>query len=257
LYAMFIADWLRMMFEGNMVAWGLFASGAVNLALVTIFVILLWKMPDPAKRLTLNNFFRGHPIIADSYDDQSVKFETPPISREGFFHDKRSGFHFLPRLSSDAEKTLTMSERELITKAFRVGGTNSAFYLGYSGKGTVVNPAIQKLIEHSEMYEKLRKSNPGIIQVPKKALIDTMQKMKDKFVQIEPVWITQFLDPRKIKEYMPKAFTKSQLASQEQKVREDVRGEVNRGGSMGILAILLVGVLVLQVVCLAKQFGMF
>jgi len=252
---MFIDKWLWQMFQGDPIAWSLFISIFVVIFLSLALFVVWWKMPDPAKRIFLNNLRGQHPMIADAYDDLSLKIETPKLFREGIFHDKRSGWHFMLRPKAGVEDDLTTPERDILTKAFRVVGTNTSFYLAYSGKGVVVNPAIQQLIEHEQTVKTL--GNPGYVEVPKDLLMGALSAMKDKMIKIEPVYITSFLDARKIKEYIPKALTKSQLLSLEQKVREDSRGEYARGGMEGIILLMLVGVFILGIVSLAKQLGAF
>ncbi len=248
---MFIYTWLQMLFEGNPVAWVLFGCIIGFIVLTILLVVLWWKMPQPAKRLLLNNLRGGNPIIANAYDDMSVRIETPRIFREGYFYDKRKGWYFTPRLTTDAANDLSEQERQIITKSFRLRGTNSSFYLAYSGKGVVVNPEIQALIEHDKAKKK-----GETVQIPKEILIERLKMMKEKVVTIKPTWISQFLDPRKIKEYMPKAITKSGLRNMEYKVREDERGKSGIGANAPII-IMVLAVIVLQAVCLLKQFNAF
>jgi len=253
-----IYEWLQMLYEGNLIAWALFASVIGFMVVAVALVFLWWKMPRPAKRMLLNNLIGKHPIIANSYDDMSVRFETPRIFREGFFYDKKKGWHFSPRLTTDAAKDLSKGARQAITRAFRVLGTNSSFYLAYSGKGIVINPEIQALIEHEEVFNpKQKRKKRRNVQVPKQLLIETLQKMKDDMVMIKPVWTTQFLDARKIKEYMPKSITKSGLRSMEWKIREDERGKIGGLGTNAPIILMVVIVVVLQAISLLKLFNAF
>jgi len=246
-----IYEWMRMLYEGHPVAWGLFGSVIGFIVVAVLLVFLWWKMPQPAKRLLLNNLVGRHPIILNSYDDQHTRLQTPGIFGEGLFYDKKQGFHFSPRLTSDAKDKLSKTEREIVTKAFRLDGTNSAVYHAYSGKGTIVNAEIQALIQREKAFSKTKK-----VLVPKKLVIETLQKMDDKMVMLNPVYLTQYLDPRKIKEYIPKAFTKSALRSMEHHIREDERGKQGIGMNAPI-GIMIIIVVVLQVIGLLKLFGMF
>lgn len=243
------------MWAGNMVAWLAFIFLIVSVGLLALFGIVWWKLPQPAKKLFLNNLRGGRPIVADAYDNKMVKFETPRIFREGIMHDKESGWHFIPRLTKDADQKLSIGNQAAITSAFSIQGAAGKFYLAYSGKGTVVNPEIQAVIEHNALFKK--KGNPdGCVHVPKEALINALNKVEGDTVQIKPVWITALLDPRKIKHYLSKAYSKSQLLAQEIEITDAIR-EQYQGSLAKITAFMGLISLVVLIVVAAKQFGLF
>jgi len=254
-----IMDLFTQMYEGNVIAWFAFALLIVAVGLVMTLGILWWKMPEPAKKLFLNNLVGHRPIVADAYDNKVLRFETPHIFREGILHDKHSGWHFVPRLTKDANDLLNEAEQEIVNKTFNIQGAPGQFYLAYSGKGTIINPELQAVIEHSRLYEvsKGKKGNPdGYVHVDKNVLISALQSMKDQMVKIEPVWVTTLLDPRKIKNYLSKAFSKSQLLAQEIEIMDSVR-EQYQGNIIKLLVILNVISVVGIIILAAKQFGMF
>ena len=251
---LFIDKWLWQMFQGDPIAWSLFISMFVIIFLSLALFVGWWRMPEPAKRMLLNNLLgKGNPILVIAYDDQSVRFLTPRLSKEGVFYDRKMGVHFLPRMASDANEKLGKNEKNSLTKAFHVRGTNSRLYLAYAGQATAVNSEIASLIEKDGE----EKANPGTIKVPKEKLAAVIQFIKEKVVTIKPMWTTQFLDPRKIKAYMPYAYTDSQLASHEQEIREEMRTEFHRGSTEGLVLLMLVGLFILGIVSLAKQLGAF
>lgn len=254
---MIIDDWFMQMWQGNQVAWLAFGLVIVVVGLMSMLGIIWWKTPQPAKKMLLNNLHGGgKPIVANAYDDQKVRFETPQIFKEGVLYDKKGGWFFVPRLTQEANDVLGSDvNKEVFTKAFRVEGTNSAFYSAYSGKGTIVNSELQAIIEQERILHPA-KNNPGMVTIDKQAFISAIEKIKDKQIIVDPVHVTTFLDPRKIKEYLPKAFTKSQLLAQEHKVREMMRNMQEGMGAKGIM-VLLVIILIVNILGLVKSFGVF
>ena len=252
-----IQDLFMQMWEGNLIAWLAFVAIIIAVGLFGLFIVLWWKMPQPAKKLFMNNL-RGHrPTVADAYDNNQLIFETPRIFREGILHDKHSGWHFVPRLTKEADTLLNEAEREIVNKTFNIQGASGQFYLAYSGKGTIVNPELMAIMENPGLFGSTvkKKGNPdGYVYVNKQAWIKALQQTKDTFVQIKPVWITTLLDPRKIKNYLSKAYSKSQLLAQEIEIRNDARKEYGGVGSKGVMvlsAITLIAVIVVAV----KVFG--
>lgn len=251
--ALFIQELFMRMFEGDTIAWLAFSLIIIAVSLCSLFVIVWWKMPQPAKKLFLNNLVGHRPIIADAYDNKFVKFETPHIFREGILYDKEGGWHFVPRLTRDADESLNKAEQDIVTSAFNIGGASGQFYLAYSGKATIVNPELQAVIEQSGVKKK--KGNPdGSTYINKNVLISALQMLKDDLVQIKPVWNTQFVDPRKIKNYLSKAYSKSQLLAQEIEIMESVR-EQYQGKIIKLLLFLNVGCLIGIGAMAAKLFG--
>lgn len=229
------------MFEGNIIAWLAFSGFITVVVLIVLLGIVWWKMPQPARKLFKNNLFGQRPVIADAYDNKVVRFETPTIFREGIMYDKDSGCHFHPRLTSDAKPSLNQEERELINKTFSIQGAPGQFYLAYSGKGIIVNPELQAVIEHASLFKRdKKKSSEKFVYVKRKVLIDALQELKDDMIKIKPVWITTLLDPRKIKEYLSKTISSSQLYAHEVKIRADAQKQFGGVGAKGILVLSLI-----------------
>jgi len=243
------------MFEGNIIAWFAFTGFLVVVGLLALLGILWWKMPQPAKKLFKNNLFGNRPVIANAYDNKQLVFQTPSVFREGIVYDKEFGCHFHPRLTSDVDDSLNLAEQELINKTFSIKGASGQFYLAYSGKGIIVNPELQAVIEHSSLFTPGKNKNPErYIYVKRKALIEALQEIKDDMIQIKPVWITTFLDPRKIKKYLSKTVSSSQLFSHEVKIRSDAQKQYGGVGTKGII-VLSVITLVAVVLVVVKVFG--
>ena len=250
-----IVDLFMRMYAGDSIAWLAFGLFIVTVGLCSLLGILWWKMPQPAKKLFMNNIVGHRPIVADAYDNKVLVFETPRIFREGVLHDKRSGWHFVPRLTKEAHDLLNDAEREIVNKTFNIQGAPGQFYLAYSGKGTIVNPELQAMLEHSRLYQS-KKGNPdGYVYADKNVLIGALQSMKEQMVKIEPVWVTTLLDPRKIKDYLSKAYSKSQLLAQEIEITDSVR-EQYQGNLMKLVAVLGVVSVVATLIVVIKVFGL-
>jgi len=248
------------MWLGSQTAWVAFGLMIATVGLAVLFIIVWWKMPEPAKKLFLNNLIGHRPVIANAYDNKVMRFETPEICGEGLMHDKRSGWHFLPRLARDNNK-LTVDEKTVMTDAFQIQGANGQFYVAYSGKGTIVNPSLEAVLEEQRVYGKQEakqktEGKNGSVFVDKKVWIAALQKMKGDMVQVDPVWITSFLDPRKIKAHLSKSYSKSQLAAQEEEIAQSVQEQLG-GGKMKIVLVLGVITLVAVVAVAAKVYQVF
>ena len=275
-----IMEVFNQMWKGNPVAWLCFTLAIIIILTFAIIIFLWWKTPAPAKRLLLNNlrFGGARPVIANAYDDHVLRFFTPTIFAEGITYDSHKGFHFLPRITKETSKAMTADELETATKAFRVEGSSSAFYLAYSGKAVLVNPELLAYIEHPydmknpflqselqkdkyikarKLFKELRELLPDhAIKIKKEDLINVLMRIKDKEILIYPLWITRLVNPVKLKQLMPKMWTKSQLLGHEQKVRDLERGKLQRG-SIAITAFLLIIILLLQFINLLKTMGAF
>jgi len=248
-------DIFMQMYEGNMTAWLAFELLITVVALIVLFGVVWWKMPQPAKKLFLNNLFGHRPVVFTAYDNKVLVAETPRIFREGFLHDKHSGWHFVPRLTKDADNILNSPEQELINKTFSIQGAPGQAYVAYAGKGTIVNEELEAVMEYPQLFKSNKKGNPDrCVYVNRKAFIDALTQMKDEFIKIKPVWITVPLDPRRIKEYLSKAFSKSQLLAQEIEIMEEMRDEY-RGNVIKLVAILGVITLLAVIAVAVKVFG--
>ena len=252
-----IQDLFMQMWQGNLIAWLAFTFFIVVVGLVALLGIIWWKMPQPAKKMFLNNLIGHRPMFANSFDNKVTRFQTPRIFGEGIMHEKRDGFHFVPRLTQDADEYLNKAEQEVITKTFTMEGAAGQFYLAYSGKGTIINPELQAVLEHPELFGSTgkKKGNPDRhVYVNKKAFINALQQMKDELVQIKPVWVTTLLDPTKIKHYLPKVYSKSQLAAMEIEIQDAVRDQYQGNTAKMLVVLVLIG-LVVSVAVAVKVFG--
>lgn len=262
---LFIMDMLMQMWEGNLVAWMAFIFLILAVACVVILLVAYWKLPQPAKKMFWNNLFHHNPVVFDAYDNRKLRVETPQIFREGILHDKDSGWHFVPRPTTEMSDTLSVSEREIINKTFTLDGASGQAYLAYSGKGLIVNPELQTFLEnskallpkHSNVDGKQPQSPIEVkrrVQVPKQAWIDALTRVKGKFVSVD-VYITWLLDPRRIKDMIDTAWMESQLVAMEVDIRKDAMAEAQGGTLIKVTLLLVVVGLVMVGVGLAKLFN--
>ena len=242
--------WMRMLLQGNPVAWFALILTLV-VAILIVFDVFLWlKLPAPAKKMFINNITAGDSTIAIAYPDHKIRYEIQKLYREGFtFNPKNHEWHVLPRLKTELKENFTLDEQEVFTKPFQVDGSKGAFYFACSEKGAIITPNLLDTLEHSDWYEDKDKR----VLVNRKALINVLSRLNDEDIVIKPVNITRFVDPTKIKEHISDVWFKSALLSLEMKVKELY---MRFGGGFGnILPLLIVIVIVLQVIGLVKSFG--
>lgn len=274
---MIVDDWFMQMWQGNQVAWLAFGLVIAVVGLMSMLGIGYWKLPQPAKKMFWNNIHGGgKPNVFNGYEDQSVRLENPQMYREGILHNpKNKSWYFVMTLTKESEGELGSNvNRELITKAFRMEGAPGAVYFAYSNKGTIMNPELLAMIEQ----EKETKSEPeetlvgrigerlkeaihgkeprGQIKIDKQAFINALNRIKDSQVVVDPVYVTTLLDMRKIKAFLPKAFTKDRLLSHENKVKEIMRKLYEGAGNKAIM-VLLVIILIVNILGVVKSFGVF
>lgn len=256
---MIIDDWFMQMFQGNQVAWLAFGLVIAVVGLMCVLGIMYWKMPQPAKKMLWNNLHGGgKPNVFNGYEDQSVRLENPQMYREGILHNpKNKSWYFVMTLTKESEGELGSNvNRELITKAFRMEGAPGAVYFAYSNKGTIMNPELLAMIEQEKELHPELKHNPGLVKIDKQAFINALNRIKDSQVVVDPVYVTTLLDMRKIKAFLPKAFTKDRLLSHENKVKEIMRKLYEGAGNKAIM-VLLVIILIVNILGVVKSFGVF
>jgi hypothetical protein len=271
MHALFIYDWMWQLYEGNPVAYLALGLAIAIAAIVAVLLLLIRKLPAPAKTMWKNELRHGNNIIADCYDDKFVCFETPPIYGEGLFYEKKRGVHFLPSIPKSALSEETLSNggnpdirlpskaeaiAEFLGKAFHIGGTSSRFYFAYSGRANVVNPEIQAFLEHERIIT--NKTEDAPIDVPKEALLKLITELKDKTIRVKPMWISLMMDPRTIKRLVPEAWDKSKLEAYEWFARNQERHEQQGiGGIKTLLILILLAIAIMGIVLGAKLFGAF
>lgn len=252
------------LFEGNIVAIIALAGIVGFIVLLSLLVLIWWKMPQPGKRSFMNNLIGGLPFVATAYDNKRVLFHTPRMFRGGIAHSRDSGWHIFPRLDTGLEKDLNLTEQNAMTGAFTIEGAQGSFFMEYAGKGQIMNPELLYLVQYEKDIQKMqamdkkRKGDGGRVRIPKQDFIDALNTMEDKEVIIDPVYITWRLDPTKIKAKLSKAYSKSQLGELENEIMQYLRGELTGFGSKGGI-LLFIGIidLILSVVIVLKSLNAF
>ena len=248
-----LTDWFMQMWQGRFVAILAFILVIVVVALLALLILIWWKLPQPARKMFRNNLWGHNPIVFNAYDTRVLKVDTPKFQEAGIGYSKENGWSFVPRLTRDTGEALSSSEQDLITKAFVVEGLHVPAYVGYSGKATIANPELQAFLDNAEVFTK--KGNPhNRVLVPRQAFINALQNMKDDMVQIAPMWVTQLVDPRKLKQHLSRSWDKARLFAMEQAVREQLRNEL--GGTLVKAALVLTIVtLVVGILTLARLYN--
>jgi hypothetical protein len=238
--------WLFM--EGSAVAYA-FVALVVTVVCGTIAVIWFYhKLPAIAKQILWNELRHHNPLIANCYDDQLAELQNPPIYSSGVFwqkNGKHAGWHFHPELPDELmkleEETLALTNggkptakqklaeklEALYRKAFHLIGTSARLYFAYSGKAEIVNPEILAILEHPEFIKKVNEGEE--VSIKKDALLMALKNCPDDYIQVRPMFLSVFLDPRSLKQWLPQSFKDTQLQTAEELIRRDERSPM--GGS--------------------------
>ena len=191
----------------------------------------------------------SNPIIANSYDDQHVEIQNESIKSPGIIYGK-SGWHILPtkvygsecddKNKTDEEKAKdndAVVAREICTKAFNISGLGRAFYLAFSRKAHLVNPEVQAAFEFGKVWN----GKDQKFKINRLKFIEVLTGLKEKEIVFE-FHGTMFLDPRKIKEYIPEAYEKTTLDAIEAEARRQERQKDAKQNRM-LFFILIVAVI--------------
>jgi len=242
-------------YQGNWVAW--FAIGLFGVCaglFMLIIVAWFWKMPQYAKAGFINNLWGGNkPTIGELYENKRLVFRCINLFRSGIGYLKGVWFLF-PKAWATSQEELTKAESDLLNSVCTIDGTQSAFYLNQSVQAQVCNPELLAVFQHAEELQELTKKK---IQVKKEVFIEALQKMSDKFVELQPVHLQLPIDIKNLRTMMPKSLSKSELAEQENRIKRDVR-EQTSGLNLQIV-IVIIGVIgvIIGIVGLLKLFAIF
>lgn len=233
---------------------GLIAPYMVISIMLMLFGWFLKRIPKTAWVL-IKSRGNSNPIIANSYDDQHVEIQNEAIKSPGIIYG-RSGWHILPTKVygledenkaedgklSETERNVrneAITAREICTKAFNISGLGRAFYLAFSRKAHLVNPEVQAAFEFGKTWNK----KEAKFKIDRLKFIEVLTGLKDKDVVFE-FFGTSFLDPRKIKEYIPEAYEKTTLDAIEAEARRQERQKDAKQNKMlfFVLIIAVVGI---------------
>jgi hypothetical protein len=220
-----------------------------------LFLLILWlKLPQYAKRGFINNLIQHRPVVLECYENKKVVFQIPQMFRNGLAYLK--GVWFIPpKLWAGSGEDLKDAERQALNSVYTGDGCPAGLYVNYSIQAQISNPELLVVVQHERAIQKLGAKDA--VRIPKDVFIAALNSIKDKDVQLSPMNLDLPLDIRGLKTVLPKSLSKSELAEQENRIRQDVRQQTSGVGSNGIVILLLVVTLILGVVSLLKQFGVF
>lgn len=240
---------------GNWVAWFAISLTGVVLVLICSIIIAWHFLPQYARAGLINNTV-GHnrPTIAELYENKRLVFRLPQLLRSGLGYLKGVWFIF-PKAWALSQEELTKAERDLVNSVCTIEGSQSAFYFNLSVQAQVVNPEMLAVIQHQKELQSL--VDGQVVKVKKSLFFEALKQMKDDYVQLQPMHLEYPTDIKELRTMLPKSLSKSELAEQENRIRQDVREE--KGGFNLQIVLVLIGVVsvILGIVTLLKLFGVF
>lgn len=266
---LFVDQLFYQLFEGNPVAY-LALFMAVGFVIVFCALgVLYWKLPQIAKSQLWNNLFGCKPTFATCYPDRTVKFRNPHLYGNGIAYD--GDWQIL--IHDDGNGNLTVNERDTVNAVYRMEGTNSPLYFRWSKQAYAVSPELAAVAQHekgvkalaemskaevAELVERLSKADPKHpIKVKRKAFLDALKNCKDEYIQLAPMYFAFDVDVPKIREMLPNALSDSNLKEHENIVRQEDKDGISKGNLMiALLALTGIGVIV-GVISLLKNMGVF
>ena len=219
--------------------------GVVMLIVTPVLFWLLWfRYLNPTAR-KLNKYIRKKiPIAAITFDTgRTILCGLIERRGEGVVMTDHGTYKILPRILEEDEKTKKEPAEEdffkdLVLKRSILEGSNSPFFVGYSGKICLLNPdtlALAEMTEHKPLGENevtLEEESAGD---PKKA---------------RPLLL---IDPKRIKDFVSGAFSESQMLAIIRDTEEIMRA------SMGLrrfaIPITVIVVIVLMLMIAMQFFG--
>jgi hypothetical protein len=266
---LFIDQFFKQLFQGNVIAYLALALAVGFIVVLCVLGVLYWKLPQLAKSQLWNNILGCKPTFATCYPDLTVKFKNPTLFSNGIAYDG----HWQILLQDDGSGNLSIKERDVINKVYRMEGTNSPFYLRWSKQAYVVSPELAALAQHgtavkalaemsettaAQLLEKLRSADyKHPIKVKRTELITTLQGIKDEFIPLAPMHFTFDVDMPKIKEFIPNAVSDTNLKEHENTVRQENEHNMAKADMVKVVAALSgIGILV-SVVTLLKVMNIF
>jgi hypothetical protein len=242
---------------GNWVAWFAIILCALALGML-VFLIILWlKLPQFAKAAFINNTVGGNkPTIAQCYENKRVVFTNPKLYRSGLAYDKRAGWFLFPKAWATSDVDLSYKERQLLGAVYTIDGTQSAFYLNLSVQASVSNPELLALFEHETQIKALADPNAPL-RVKTDYFRQALSLIKDEYIQIRPMHLNLPIDIKGLKTMLPKALPQSEMAEQENRIRDDLRREKQGLNLQVVIVILGVISVVVGIVGLLKLLNVF
>jgi hypothetical protein len=210
-------------------------------------------MPQFAKAGFINNMIAHRPVVLECFENKKVVFQIPQLFRNGLAYQK-GAWYIPPKLWASAGEDLQQAEREAINAVYSGDGCPAGLFLNYSIQSQVANPELLKIVQHEQKLKRLGEKEP--ILIPKELFIAALPHIKDKFIQLQPMNLDLPLDIRGLKTMLPKSLSKSELAEQENRIRQDVRLDKGFGGSK-TNTILLVVVLIIGIASLLHDLKVF
>jgi hypothetical protein len=248
-------DIFTRLFEGDWIAWTTLALFIVVVGLACFLIILWWKMPQFAKAGFINNLIAHRPVVLECFENKKVVFQIPQLFRNGLAYQK-GAWYIPPKLWATAGEDLQQAEREAINAVYSGDGCPAGLYVNYSIQSQVANPELLVVIQHERTIKKLADKDP--IQIDKELFIAALRHIKDKYIQLHPMNLTLPINIRDLKTMLSKSLSKSELAEQENRIRQDVRQDAAFGGNKTtVLVILLVISVIIGIVSLLHDYKVF
>jgi hypothetical protein len=248
-------DIFTRLFEGDWIAWMCLVMFIVGVGLVSFLIILWWKLPQFAKAGFINTIIGHRPVVLECFENKKVKFQIPQIFRNGLAYMK-GAWYIPPKLWASASEDLKEAERQAINAVYSGDGCPAGLYVNYSIQSQVSNPELLVVVQHEREIKRLSEKDPVLID--KELFIAALRHIKDKHVQLQPMNLDLPLDIRALRTMLAKSLSKSELNEQENKIRQDVRGDAAFGGNKStILTILIVVSVILGIVSLLHDYKVF
>jgi len=248
-------DIFTRLFEGDWIAWTTLIFFIVIVGLVSFLIILWWKLPQYAKAGFINDVFAHRAVFLECFENKKIRFLLPQLFRNGLAYLKGAWF-IPPKLWAKAGDDLKDAERQAINAVYSGEGCPAGMYVNYSIQAQVANPELLVVVQHEKTIKKLSDGDPVLVE--KELFIAALRHIKDKYVQLEPMNLNLPLDIRGLKDMLPKSLSKSELAEQENRIRQDVRQDNAFGGNKStVLVILIVISVIIGIVGLLHDFKVF
>jgi len=220
--------------------------GVVMLIVTPVLFWLLWfRYLNPTAR-KLNKYIRKKiPIVAITFDTgRTILCGLIERRGEGVVMTDHGTYKILPRIPEEDEETKKGSAEEdffkdLVLKRSILEGSNSPFFVGYSGKICMLNPdtlALAEMTEHKPLSEdEVTLESPEPASDPKKA---------------RPLLL---IDPKRIKDFVSGAFSESQMIAIIRDTEEVMRASM--GFRRFAIPITVIVVIMLMMMIAMQMFG--
>ena len=246
-------DILTQALEGNWVAWFAIAISVAGFAMIVFLAILWLKLPEYAKKGFINNLVGHRPVVLECFENKKIMFQIPQMFRNGLAYLK-GAWYIPPKLWASSGEELKDAERQALNAVYTGDGCPAGLYMNYSVQAQIANPELLTIVQHERTVQRL--GEKGSVRIKKELFMAALQHIKDDSVQLEPMNLDLPMDIRGLKTVLPKSLSKSELAEQENRIRQDVRQQMGGMKQNTIVLLLLVISIIVGVVSLIKQFGL-